>query len=247
MHLRLPQLDPLLPLPACLDLRTWEPDHIAFRSITNATREFAKVFIYMPPTPLQQVIHGFILLMADMDHFQRSGTPHIGTVVLMRSMCIREVLLLPDRIEAMETEVLIYQMCRLSRLLCCQTWLYAYSGQNHSWTRNLPRRLVHKLKPILEQSVALTVHNLLPDFCLWIVTMGLMLAYEDLDNTGDDVSVRLMIPSLQYLDVELSLSSWPTIRSIVSRFLWYERVCDITAMEAWELACQMYTGHGETP
>lgn len=241
MHLRLPQLDALIPLRACFDLRTWKSDEAASQLIQNTSQKFSEVFIHMPNTSLQQIVHGFVLVMADLDQFQRSRIPQIVTVVLMRSMCIREVLLLPETISNSRTELSlsVYQLCRLSCLLCCATWLYAYIGQNHEYTRNLPRRLVQALRPILDRSVGVTVHRLLPDFYLWIMIMGLMLAYEDLDNTGEDASMRLLVPYLEYLDVEMSPSSWSTIQGRVSQFLWSEEVCDVTAEEAWELACGM--------
>lgn len=244
MHLRLPQLDALIPLSACFDLRRWESDDIALELIQNSNQSFAKVFIHLPTTRLQQIVYGFVLVMADLDHFQRSKIPHIVTIVLTRSTCIREILLLPETISNVQTElsVSVYQLCRLSCLLCCATWLYAYVGQNHEYTRNLPRRLVQSLRPILDRSIGVMVHECLPDFFLWVVLMGLMLAYEDFDNTGDGASMRLLIPCLDHLDVDLSSSSWSTIRGRVSQFLWCEQVCDVTAEEAWELACGMKIG-----
>lgn len=113
MHLRRPQLDALVPMSVCFGLRTWQPDSVSLQRVQKTSQAFVKVCVLMSNTKLQQVIHGFTLVMADLDHFQRTGVPHIETVILTRSMCIRELLLLPDTIQSLKVESSVYEMCRI--------------------------------------------------------------------------------------------------------------------------------------
>lgn len=240
MHLRRPQLPSLLPMDQCPHLRTWESDPISLERIRQAEQEFAKVSAHLQATLLQQIFHGLVLVMADMDHWKRTRTPHFESIVISRSMCIRESLLLPETIDASELEQCIYQMGRMSCLLTFQAWLMPDSGANHTWIRNLPRRLVHMLQPILDRSLAVLLHEKLPEFYMWTVIMGLMLAYEDFDNCGNGEAMRIMVEYLDALSVKPTPAAWTPIGCVVSKFLWSEEDCAETAKEAWELACQMH-------
>lgn len=209
--------------------------------IRQANQEFAKVSTYLPPSPIQQVLCGLVLVMADADHYRRTRTPHFETTVITRSMYVREVLMLPEILDTSELELCTYQMSRMCCLLSLQAWIYPDSGPNHTWTRNLPRRLIHMLQPVLDRSLAVMLHEKLPEFYMWTVILGLMLAYEDFDNTGNGTAMRLMVTYLDTLSVKPKPAAWATIRCVVAKFLWCEEDCAETAREAWQLACQMYT------
>lgn len=221
----------------CPDLRTWKSDPISLQLIRQAEEEFAKVFTHMHMSLLQQILRGLVFVMADLDLYRRTKVPHVESIIVSRSMYIRELLLLPETIEASESEALIYQICRISCMLSLQVWLFADTGPK----RNLPRRLVNMLLPVLNRSLTMMVHETLPEFYSWTVILGLMLAYEDFDNCGNETTMRTMVPFLESLNVKSTPAAWATLKHVVARFLWCKEDCAETAREAWEMACQMYT------
>lgn len=240
MHSRRPQLRPLVPMEMCPYLRTWKPDEISLELTRQANQEFAKVLAQMPPTILSEILHGLVIAMADMDHYRRTRTPVVESVIVSRSMYIRELLLLPDSIEASELQLSAYQMCRMACFLVLQVWLFPDTGPNLTWTRNLPRKFVHRLPSVLDRCLAVMLHETLSEFYTWTLIMGLMLAYEDFDNFGDREAMRKLVPYLDTLSVRPTPTAWNTIKCVVARFLWCEEDCDETGKEAWEMACRMY-------
>jgi hypothetical protein len=256
MHLRRPRFDSLMPLSFCLTMRTWPGDAIAQQRLGRITDGFSEVFscigTSIPSMELQQVVRGFTLVELDLDQINRSTenpaevSPHYASVIWIRGTCIREVLLLPDdladeasTVEVTELATLAYEMCRLSCSLICQVWLFA----DCSPTRYLARVMVNKLYPLLLRATTGTdsdkLCERLPEFFLWNLILGIVLAYEDFDETGDKKGLHKLAPFIDHAIVKPKPSAWHVISGSLKSFLWPMEEQEETGKEAWKLVCEI--------
>lgn len=260
MHLKRPRFDSLMPLSFALSMRTWSGDAIARQRLERITSGFSEVFSCMGASSkdLRQVVYGFVFVELDLDQLNRStnnspgsNSPHYASIIWIRSMCIREVLLLPDKLpdhertaESSELALLAYEMCRLSCSLICQVWLFA----DCSPTRNLARYMVDKLYPLLLRATTSTdpdsekLCDKLPDFFLWSLILGIVLAYEDFDETGSMAGLNKLAPFVDSAIVKPKPTAWSVISRSLNSFLWPVEEQEETGKEAWKLVCQILGG-----
>lgn len=255
---RHPQIDSLAPFNFFLTLRTWPSDAIAQRRLERTTNGFSEIFACMGTSVasrnLQEVVHGLTLIEIDLEQVSRSTkdpkviSPHYATVLWIRSMCVRELLTLPENLtdgeytaEESESVLLVYEMCRLSCLLVCQVWLHP----DYSCKRNLARQMVNKLHPLLLRATKTTdpvkFCDELPDFFLWSLILGIVLAYEDFDKTGNMKGMFKLAPFLGSTKTKAETTVWPVISKSMEKFLWPVKQQEETGKEAWELVCQILT------
>lgn len=256
MHLKRPRFDSLMPLSFALSMRTWPCDALAQQRLERITNGFSEVFACMGTSTasmdLQQVVQGFLYVELDLDQLNRStddpgaDSPHYASIIWIRSMCIREVLLLPDKLtddgvatEEFQLALLAYEMCRLSCSLICQVWLFA----DCSPTRNLARHMVEKLYPLLVRATTGKdfdkLCERLPDFFLWNLALGIVLAYEDFDETGDMMGMHKLAPFVNSAIVKAKPTAWPVISGCLKSFLWPVEEQEETGREAWKIVCQI--------
>lgn len=255
MHLFKPRIAAILPLEATLTMRNWTQDDEAQILASKVGTGFEDVFASMSDCSesarLQRVIRGFVNLIVDFDqlcrdlpkHSTNIGTPNERTVIWIRSMLIHELLTLPaflskEEEETDEGSTLVYELCRLSCLMVCQAWAFADNNSR----RSMARRQVLKLIPLLKRAVAggtISLSSELPSFYTWLIALGLMLAYEDFDISGDDACIRAIVPFLAKCIVKARPEAWSAVSSIMSGFLWLWKDCEITGKEAWDCGCRL--------
>lgn len=254
IHLSQPRIRALAPLDATLAMRYWQPDKIASDSAGVLGTGFQDVFDLMPQcaetVSLRQVFEGSILTMLDFDQIMRSKDglltetelPHEQTVIWVRSMLIHELLSLPESLATHsardEFSVVVYEICRFSYLMFSQLWLFADINTD----RGMARKQVAKLKPLLERATSGNISSRLcerlPDFYLWVIALGLMLAYEEFDISKDRGCLEELVPFAARSLVKMQPKAWRIVSSILPRFVWRWKDCELTGSEAWELACQ---------
>lgn len=257
-----PQLAPLVPLSTALKMRIWSQDETARVLGSTLGSGFGSVYGMLPAcsetTRLQRVLQGFVDIIIDFDQISRCGrqlgneieSPDRSTVSLIRPTLIHESLTLPQTLDksndkASDFSILLYEMCRLSCLIICQIWACRAADNR----RRMARTQVLKLMPLLHRAKSGSdtqkgVSTKLPNFYTWLLVLGLMLAYEDLDHSGEDACMRDMALFLGDCVIKAKPEAWPTVHSTVSRFVWLWEGCELTGREAWDYGCQMLTQAG---
>lgn len=107
----------------------------------------------------------------------------------------------------------------------------------------MARKLVLKLIPMLKRATGgdgmAKLCSELPEFYTWILVLGLMLAYEDLDAFNDAACMTDMVPFLTYSVIKPRPEAWPTISTTMSGFFWLWKDCEITGKESWNYGCHL--------
>lgn len=236
-------------------MRLWQPDETASHTATTLSESFENVFSRMRSGPestsLRAIIKGFTLVMLDFDRIEESrshlcsltNVPEEQQVIWIRSMVIHELLMLPETPESTSSgdmPTLIYEMVRLSCLMFCQVWLFADNNNK----RRMARKQVRRLQPLLERCTVGVekLCEVLPDFYLWVMVLGLMLAYEDFDVTGDDTCLETIVPFAAHGMVVTQPQAWTIVKGVLPNFIFPSRECDATGREAWEHACRILHG-----
>lgn len=223
---------------------------------------FGDVFHVLPncaeSVRLQQVLRGFVDLLVDFDHIDRSKSqsfkveadaPNERGVIWIRSMLIHELLTIPESLSTgggLEDDLstLTYDICRLSCLMVCQAGIFTDSNQG----RQMARRLVLRLLPLLKRATVgegtKKLCSELPDLYTWVLVLGLMLAYEDFDAFNDTSCIADIVPFLDSSVIKPQPEAWPTVNTLLSRFLWLWKDCDITGREAWNYCCRLFNTNG---
>lgn len=257
-----PRLAQLQPLTEIMALRTWSTDDAARLLSSTLGSGFDHVSELMASIPegghVMQVLKGLVNLLADLGQLDRCRkqqqtenqieAPNEMSMLWIRCMLIHSSLSFADLLDKSSlggVPVLVYDICRLSLLMNCQIW--ACRGADHRL--RTARALVQRLVPLLHKFTApgskgLPVSTVLSDFYIWILVLGLMLAYEEYDFAGEEACLRQMAPFLAYCMIKARPEAWPTVSTILSRFLWSWKGCDITGREAWEFGCLLLAEGG---
>lgn len=168
-------------------------------------------------------------------------------LIWARCIVMWELLSLPDlsqdilRPKGFPSSSLPYELCRLSCFMYFQMWIWVIAGANI----NMARQLVSRILPFLEASVVPSLNDnavlckMHPEFFLWVITLTIVMAYEDYDQTGDVSSVKSISPFLRYLIVKPFPEMWSDISIILERFLWSSTDCNPLGRDAWVFACSL--------
>lgn len=138
-----------------------------------------------------------------------------------------------------EEAILAYELCRIACLMYFQMWIWVISGAKI----NMARKLVSKILPLLAASLrpnattGTALYRIHPQFFLWVVTLSVVMAYEDYDQTTDQATTESLLPYVKRLPARTRLDAWPVVAASLEKFLWSNKDCDSLGRDAWTFVC----------
>ena len=163
------------------------------------------------------------------DHYYRGEgeLPKLGHIVIFRNSVQHDLLSLPHLPTNNSSEDnCIFEVCRLAALIFSDMVLFPLPPSTGA-----REKLAHGLMRPLGCCRLLSSWERYPSLLLWATILGGIAVKEPQKRTW-------FMRQLSNAVIKQSVSAWPLVKEIVSKFLWLRVVCDKPAAAFWNEACQ---------
>ena len=240
-----PKIPLLQPTEHAMKSRTHRADATAV-SLTKVLCSALLPLLHSDNLPEMASLHRTIKhirdITVDLDQFVRKSSD-LQPIHWLRSLAVHDLLSLPQlspatlnatRGTAFTHAGMIYAITHHTAFAFIQLtfWPFRLPTRQANTVASPLLALLHLYTTIIPASEIDT------SFLLWSTLLGGMCAYEDYDFTHDSSLLEKYAKLLEKTSIKLETRAWATVRSVVERYLWFERDCAGIAEEFWMWACR---------